>query len=256
MLDRLPIWILFIFVLVVVLIAMEAGYRLEKKFDRSRSDNETLVSVIVGAVLGLLGFILAFTFSIVYARFEARKELVRQDASAIERVWLRSQFMDQPDRSATLDLLQKYLDLRLLAVQARNMEEVKSAVSQSEAIQQHMWQIGVANAKRNSLSGLSAPYLQSLNDLIDIHNQRLAIGLEDRIPTGIWMALGALLLLSMVTIGCFAAIKGSKHSVSNIILAIAFSLLFVLVSALDDPLHGVFITSQQPLLNAKALMSK
>lgn len=256
MFDTLPIWALFMCVLVVVFIAMKTGHLLKRKFDRSKSENETLVSVITGSVLGLLGFILAFAFSIVYTRFEARKELVRQEANAIQRVWLRSELLDQQGRFTTFDLLKKYLDVRIVAAEATNVEDVNRTVIQSECIQRELWEMGVANVKGNSLPGLSATYLQSLNDLIDIHSQRLAIGAQDRIPKGIWITLGALLLLSMITVGYFAAIKGGEHSPSNFILAIAFSLLFVLVSALDDPLHGFFTASQQPLMHVKALMTK
>ena len=231
---------------------MEAGYALKKRFDRSKkTENETLISVIVGAVLGLLGFILAFTFSIVYSRYETRKELVRQEANAIRRVWLRSDFMDSSDRSSTVLLLKKYLDERLLAAQSRSFEEVNRAMAESEKIQKALWNNGVAKAKGNSLSGLSPLYLQSINDLIDMHSQRLAIGARDRIPDGIWYTLGTLLILSMATVGYFAAIKEGKRSPSNVILAVAFSLLFVLVSALDNPLHGLFTASQQPLETVK-----
>src|SRR5215472_11417886 len=105
MFDGLPIWTLFLCVLLAVFIAMEVGYAIKKRFDRTKTENDAMVSVITGAVLGLPGFILAFTFGIVYARYEARKELVRQEANAIRRVWLRSDFMDQAARSSTTDLL-------------------------------------------------------------------------------------------------------------------------------------------------------
>ena len=252
MFDMVPIWVLFFCVLVLVFIAMEVGFALKRRFDRSpRTENDALVSVIVGAVLGLLGFILAFTFSIVYARYETRKELVRQEANAIRRVWLRSEFMDQPGRSSTVDLLKKYLDWRLLAAQARSTGEVDRAVGESEKIQHALWEDGIAKAKGNLLAGLNAPYLQAINDLIDVHSQRLAIGARDRVPSGIWISLCTLLLLSMTSVGYFAAIKGGKRSPANLILAIAFCLLFVLVSALDDPLHGMFTASQQPLLTVR-----
>jgi hypothetical protein len=256
MFDGLPIWILFICVLVAVFIAMEVGYAVKKRFTRDKTENEGMVSVVTGAVLGLLGFVLAFTFSLVYTRYETRKELVRQQANAVRRVWLRSELMNPADRSSTIVLLKKFLDVNLLAAQSRSAGEVNSAVEESESIQHNLWESGVAKAKTNSLSGLSPLYLQSVSDLIDLQSQRLAIGARDRVPSGIWISLGSLLILSMVNVGYFEAIKGGKHSRSNIIMAMAFSLLFVLVSALDDPFHGWFIASQQPLLNVKAQIDR
>jgi hypothetical protein len=256
MFEWLPIWVLFICLFLVVWIAMQVGYLIRTKFAKSKTENEGLVSVTTGAVLGLLGFVLAFTFSIVYGRFEVRKELVRQEANAIRRAWLRSDFMDNSSRSRTQDLLKKYLDVRLLAVKADNAAEIAKLVDQSEAIQNDLWDTAVAKAKANALAGLNAPYLQSVNDMIDFHHQRLAIGVEDRIPKGIWLALGALLLICMTSMGYFAAMKGVRYSSSNIILAICFSLLFVVVSALDNPFHGLFEASQRPLMGLKLMMSK
>jgi hypothetical protein len=235
---------------------MQAGYIIRTKFAKSTTENDGLVSVTTGAVLGLLGFVLAFTFSIVYGRFEVRKELVRQEANAIRRVWLRSEFMDAPSRIHTQELLKRYVDVRLSSVRARNLAEINEAVNQSETIQYDLWDTAVAKAKENALAGLNAPYLQSVNDMIDFHHQRLAIGVEDRIPYGIWLALSTLLLVCMTSMGYFAAMKGVRHSSSNIILAICFSLLFVIVSALDNPFHGLFETSQSPLLGLKLMMTK
>jgi hypothetical protein len=257
MFDQIPIWALFLVFLAMVSISIETGYRLMKmRVEGGKPENEPLVSVIAGSGLGVLGFIIAFTFSIVYARFETRKELLRQEANAVRRLWLRSEFMGDADRSLTVGLLNKYLDIRVAAAQARRQEQVDVAVVQSEAIQQQLWDQGVAHAKANSLAGLNAPYLQSINDIIDIHSQRLAIGAQDRIPPGMWVALVALLVLSMVAIGYFSALKGSKRSPVNLILALSFSLLFALVAALDDPLHGLFKPSQLPLVHVRDLLSK
>ena len=62
LLDALPLWGVFIAILFVVLISVECGYRLGK-YRRSRHEQEKQapVGTMVGATLGLLAFILAFT---------------------------------------------------------------------------------------------------------------------------------------------------------------------------------------------------
>jgi hypothetical protein len=257
MFDNIPIWALFLGVLAAVLLSMEVGYGLLKwRTNRKKTEDPGMVSMLAGAGVGLLGFVLAFAFSIVYGRYEIRKELVRQEANAIRRIWLRSGFMGQSDRSRTVDLLKQYVDTRLQVAEAKRPEDIDRAVSQSEGIQHQLWEQGVEMAKTNSLSGMNVPYLQSLIDLTDIHSQRLAIGARDRIPAGIWVALGAMLLLTMTTIGYLSGIKDTGRSPAIMILALSISLLFVLVSALDDPLHGMFKASQQPLVAVKNLIEK
>ena len=53
----------------------------------------------LGAVLGLAAFMLAFAFGAVSSRFDARKELVRDDANAIRTAWARADFLPEADRA-------------------------------------------------------------------------------------------------------------------------------------------------------------
>jgi CDP-diglyceride synthetase len=82
--DSLPTWALFFATMIVVLIAIEIGYRLGRATHRnSKAEMESPVSAIAGSLLGLAAFMLAFTFSIVTERHDAKKALVREDANAI-----------------------------------------------------------------------------------------------------------------------------------------------------------------------------
>ena len=77
--DSIPIWAIFAATFVVVMVAIEAGYRLGRAAHRrSEEVKESPVSAIAGAILGLAAFMLAFTFGIVWELRGARKELVRR----------------------------------------------------------------------------------------------------------------------------------------------------------------------------------
>jgi hypothetical protein len=66
-LDALPLWGLFIAILLVVLLSVECGYRIGKyRRSRSEQEKEAPVGTMVGATLGLL----AFTFGLAAARFQ------------------------------------------------------------------------------------------------------------------------------------------------------------------------------------------
>jgi hypothetical protein len=256
-LPNIPLWLLSIAIVLIVLISIEAGFRLGIVIHRRlKSEKESPVSVISSAILGLLAFMLTFTFGIVYSRFETRKELVREEANTIGRVWLRSDFMSEPDHSKTVSLLSGYLDLRLAAARSQNLDQLMKTTSAAGIVQDRLWILAVANARKDMNSDVAALYIESLNELIDLHSKRLAIGADDRLPVLIWMALYTLLLLGMVSIGYLAAITNSNRTLATFILALSFSIVFVLITALDRPLTGLFRVSQQPLTNMKILMSK
>ena len=91
--DSVPVWVIFAATVLVVMLAIEAGYRLgDVAHRRSEEEKESPVSAFAGAVLGLVAFMLAFTFSIVSNRYDARKELVRNEANAIGTAYLRTTF--------------------------------------------------------------------------------------------------------------------------------------------------------------------
>jgi len=89
--DTIPIWIFFAATALLVAVAIELGFRLGRAAHRSSDEEkESPVSAIAGTILGLLAFILAFTFGIVSNRYDARKELVRDEANAIRTAYSSS----------------------------------------------------------------------------------------------------------------------------------------------------------------------
>src|SRR5215469_16174147 len=115
-LDALPLWGLFIAILLVVLLSVECGYRLGRyRRNRHEQEKETPVGTMVGATLGLLAFILAFTFGLAAARFDTRRQVLLDEANAIGTSYLRAGIL--PERGEQIrGLLRDYVGARLEAV--------------------------------------------------------------------------------------------------------------------------------------------
>src|SRR5687768_8774030 len=108
--------VIFVATIIVVVLAIEAGFRLgHAVFRKSEDEKEASVSAIAAAILTLTGFMLAFTFGISTDRLQDRKTLVREKANAIGTAWLRSDFLPEPDRTEAKELFLKYVDNRLAA---------------------------------------------------------------------------------------------------------------------------------------------
>ena len=117
-LDVLPLWAVVGTTLVVILLAVEGGFLFGKwRQRRGAHERETPVGEIVAAVLGLLAFLLTFTFGMAAARFDTRRELVLEEANAIGTTYLRAALVPEPQRTEIRTLLRDYVDLRLEAVQ-------------------------------------------------------------------------------------------------------------------------------------------
>ncbi len=253
--DVMPVGVLFAVTTIVVLIAIEMGYRLGHAVHRrSEEEKESPVSAISGSILGLLAFILAFTFGIVADRYDARKALVREEANAIRTTWLRSDFLTESDRGQAQVLLRDYVETRLAAVRSRDLEQIRQVLVESGRIQRELWDMAVANSRLDLNSDIGALYLESLNEVFDIHALRVAVGVQTRIPNGIWVVLYTLIILGMAGVGYQTAIAGSRRSWATPILALSFAMVIALVISLDRPVAGYFKVPQQPLVDLQAWM--
>src|SRR5215467_3683157 len=134
--DVLPLWALFIFILLVVLLSVEFGYRLGKyRRTRREEEKEAPLGTMVAAELALLAFILAFTFGLAAARFDIRRQVLLDEANAIGTTYLRAGML--PERGEEIRrLLRDYVVARLEAVQPGKLSE---AIRRSEEIQQQAW---------------------------------------------------------------------------------------------------------------------
>jgi hypothetical protein len=223
---------------------------------RSKFEKESPVSVISASILGMLAFILAFTFGMVTDRHNSRRELVRNEANAIRTTWLRTAFLPEAERQESIDLLKEYLQLRIYAVQSGDLNQLQKSLEESSVISNQLWKAAVVNAGRDMNSDVAALYLESLNDVININALRVSFGLQIRIPEGVWLVLYILMILSMIAVGYQIAIAGSKRTWSILILALSFSIIIVLIESLDRPNNTFIPVSQQALLDLQISMDK
>jgi hypothetical protein len=250
--DALPLWALFIAILLVVLLSIEFGYRLGKyRRSRREDEKEAPLGTMVGATLGLLAFVLAFTFGLAAARFDTRRQALLDEANAIGTTYLRSGML--PERGEEIRrLLREYVGVRLEAVQSGNVAE---GIQQSEDIQQKVWTEAENVGQKNPNSIMVGLFVQSLNEMIDLHAKRVQAGLRSRIPGAIWLGLFAVAALSLAAMGYHAGLSGTRRSLAILAVAVTFSVVIELIADLDRPQEGVLRVSQQALLDVQRSMN-
>ncbi len=255
-LDLVPVWVVFIGTVLLVMGFIEIGYRLGGIAHRKwAAEKEAPVSGVSATVLGLTAFMLAFSFSIVAERYDARKALVRDDADAIRTAYLRTRFLAEPERLESSRLLADYVDRRLHIARGNQIgrEELGQFLADSESIHRRLWDIAVVSAARDMNSDVGALYIEALNQVMDVHASRLAIGVRMRVPPGIWIVLYGLTILGMLSMGYHAGIADSRRTNATWVLATSFAMVIALIAALDRP-WGVAAVTQQPLVDLRHSM--
>ena len=246
-LDLIPLWCFFLMTVLVGMLSVEVGYRIGKSgHAHSPDEKDAPAAAMVASILGLLAFILAFTFSMAAARFDTRRQAVLQEANAIGTTWLRARLLPEPQRSEVTELLRRYTELR---VQKINADTVKEMIAESEKLHEQLWSRAVAAAEKDSRSIMTGLFLESLNETIDLHSTRVFAGLLSRVPFTIWLALFSLNVLGMASVGYQAGLSATRRSPEMLILTVAFASVLYLNVDLDRAHEGLLHVSQQPMIN-------
>jgi hypothetical protein len=259
--NYLPLLAIFLGTATFVMLAIEIGYRFGRAVHkRSEDEKESPVNAIAGSILGLVAFMLAFTFGLVANRFDDRKSLVREEANAIRTAWARSDFLPEPDRTQAKQWFFGYVDRLLSATQSIQsgntpLSQMEQVVSESRDTRQKLWNMAVANARRDMNSDVAALYIESLNEIAAVQSNRVMIGLRHRVPPPIWLVLYALTFCGMAAVGYQTGIAGSKRSSSRPFLALSFSMVVALIAELDRPDSPFLKVSQLPLIDLREHMA-
>jgi hypothetical protein len=252
MLDYLPLWALFALTVVAVLLSLEAGFRLGKyRCRRREQEKEAPVGVMVGATLGLLGFLLAFTFGLAATRHDARRQVVLDEANAIGTAYLRAGLLPERQRDETRRLLREYVDVRIEAIESG---EVSRGQRRSAELHVLLWAQATTAAEKEPRSIVVGLFIQALNDVINLHAKRVTLGMRNRLPGTIWAALYFVAVLSMAAMGYQAGLAGTTRSLAEFAVALTFSGVLFLVADLDRPQEGLLRVSQQALVDVRRSM--
>src|SRR5262249_21287834 len=151
------------------------------------------------------------------------------EANAIGTTYLRAAMLPQHEDEIRA-LLREYVDVRLGAVRTGRIAE---GIRQSEALQNRLWAHAVTLSRDNPDSVDVGLFVQALNDVIDVHAQRVMQGLRNRIPSVIWLGLFAVAVISLGAMGYHAGLVRTSRSLAVVAVGLTFSVVIGLVADLD-----------------------
>lgn len=251
--ESLPIAVIYVLSVALMLAFGEVGYQFGVRA-RTRQDKEgpTSLGPMVGGLLGMLAFVLAFTFSMAASQYDLRKQNVLDEANAIGTAYLRADLLDKQYGIEVKRLLREYVDVRLRGVSRRNLD---AALARSGEIHKLLWS-QVSQAARASPSTNTALMIQSVNDVIDMHDKRVTGALYNRIPGSVWIALIIITALTMITMGIHVGFTGKRRFAAVISLSLAFAMLVTLVVDLNRPQSGLITVGQQSMIDLQKSMGR
>jgi hypothetical protein len=250
--DRIPLWLLLGITIVVLVLAVEGGYRLGA-YRRRRAEQEfgAHVLALVTTTMGLLALVLAFTFGFAATRFEARKHVVVDEANAVETTYLRAGLLPGDRGAKVRELLRQYVDLRLDAVRLGNVDQ---ALRRSDELHRELWKEAEAAGRDQPSSPVIALFIESLNRTIELHATRVRVSVRSGIPGVLWGALFAVAILNLAAVGYHAGLIGTRRSPTVATLVMSLAVVLMLTADLDRPQEGALQVSQQALIDLRHRM--
>lgn len=247
--DTIPISTLFIVMAFSLFLAFEIGFQLSK-YTAVKNDKEGFgsTSPMVGGLLGMLAFMLAFTFAMAAGQHNLRKQNVLDEANVIGTAFMRADLVGQRDEVKIKELLKEYVNARVYAIDVGNPDILLKAMERSQEIHKQLWDQVSSSSKRDpSLN--TWLLIQSINEVIDSHQKRVTAGFYNRIPSSIWLVLLTISALTMMTMGSQARLSKSRRLVAVIPLILAFTALTAVVLDLDRPQDGMITVGQEAMID-------
>lgn len=209
---------LFVFFGMLVLFEVGRGAKLRW----SARDPETAkdnLGPVKGAVFGLLGLLIAFTFAGAAGRYDKRRDQAVREAVAIGNAWDRLAVLPPEAQPPVRDGLRRYVESRLETY--RRLPDLDAALAElqrSGDIQDEVWREAVAASATQGGRQSTLLILPALEAAFDMSRVRTATAMHHP-PLIIWVMLFLLSLASALIAGYGV----TSRSRSNWIYMVAFA---------------------------------
>lgn len=245
--------------LIGLVVCQRIGWLLgRRRLASEGEDGQSGLGAVEGAVYGLMGLLIAFTFSGAASRFDHRRELMTREVNAIGTVWLRLDLLGEEARSQMRELLRQYVDLEVSSIeQIRDEASLAGAVSQLQKLQSEIWEKAVTEARRDKSVPLAQVLLPALNEMFDIFQER-TLAVRQHPPVAVYAMLGLIVLMSGLMVGFGMAKARRQSSVHLIGFSLVMGLAVYFILDLEFPRFGLVTVKEfdRALIELRATMNE
>ena len=210
--------------------AGEIGFRRGAQKRKSKDSVRSLMSGTGAAMLGLLGLLLGFSLSMAVSRWDARRDVIVNEANAIGTLWLRAGLLEQPLRDDLRDALRTYTDARIALGGSRtDLSTLRNARSKIESMHATLWSTVERANQPDRSNAVMGSLITATNEVIDIHELRLA-SIENYLPAPLIILLFAVAALSIGFLAWAfgAANQGGRKAIMALGLLIGAILMVIM----------------------------
>ena len=215
------------------------GHRIGRHRLQKEDTAPEVSGAIIGALFALLGLLLAFTFSGAYSRFDARRQLIVQEANAIGTAYLRLDLLPAPAQVPLREKFREYAASRAaLYEKLSDTPAVNSELARASALQKEIWAQAVVVSRGPEYQSARMLLLPALNEMIDIVTTR-TIAIQSHTPLHIFFMMFAIALACAGLTGYRASTSEHPSHFYNILLAAITACVLYLILDIEYPSKGL-----------------
>lgn len=214
-------------------------YWLGRRTLRVKDSHTEIAGAVLGAFFALWGLLTAFTFSGAYSRFDARRQLIVQEANAIGTAYLRLDLLPASSQTALRERFRSYTAARAaLYEKLTDISATRNELARASALQKEIWNSAMAASADPQYQPARLLLLPALNEMIDIVTTR-TVAIQTHPPELIWIMLFTVALACAGLTGYRAGISERPGYFYHILLAAITACVLYVTLDIEYPRYGL-----------------
>jgi hypothetical protein len=247
--SQISILLLGLLLFGAMLLAAWAGARFHNwhsaRHEGARTLTDSQEGYILTSIYTLVGLMIAFTFGMAIERFETRRQLVTQDANAIETLYLSAQLIPEPHKTRFSQLLLRYADNHIrLAKLRRDDANARSTLAEDDMLIDALSVATVPAFESIRTIDFSSSFVEGVKEVVRTDAMRRAARRAE-IPPAV---IGLLMLYTLIAAAALGYVMVGRQGelIGGSLLGL-FVLAFMLLSDINRPVGGWIRESQEPM---------
>jgi hypothetical protein len=194
---------------------------------------------IEGAVFGVLGLLIAFTFSHAAQRYDIRRDTLVDEANSIGTAWMNLDLLPAAAQPPLREKFRQYLDARLNVFNALAVrDEIGPELARANTLQSEIWTLSVAACRESGSQSTTLVLLPALSDMFSVATVR-TMGAQMHNPWIVYLLMGVLVIAGSLLAGYNMGVGQIRSMVHSLAFVLTLSVAIYVILDYEFPRVGL-----------------
>jgi hypothetical protein len=223
-----------------LLVCVKVGHTVGRSRAVKDEEKEVGEGALDAAVFGLLGLLLAFSFSGALATYEVHRDLLAQEASDVGGAYTRIDLLPAASQPQLRALVRQYAQARIDAYQAVIYSPAAdAALARSQQLEEQIWKKAVEAAMGSGNPAVISQVIDSFDKMFDAPVKQRAAQYKHP-PLVIYVLMFGVAMMAALLAGYGMASHSTLPIMHSVIFAAAVAITIYVIVDLEYPRFGFF----------------